>query len=230
MDQKNSTIELLKRVPLFSGLTCKELMQIEKIAAKKHFEKSKLIFDEHSLGNSLYIVASGRIKIFSHMGDRKKTLTYLEKNDFFGELALLGERTRSAAATTLTFAELLIIKRKSFAKLLKKFPEISMNLLSVLCKRLHATDREIELVTFQDVFGRVSRVLLNLGKKYGKKTQDGLCIDISLDHKEIAEFAGTVREMATKTLSKLRKFGCISYIDKHIVITNEQKLKSFIRE
>ncbi|MEW6042548.1 MAG: Crp/Fnr family transcriptional regulator [Elusimicrobiota bacterium] len=229
MEQKMSIFELLKRVPLFSGLPENDIRRIEKITRKKHIEKNKLIFDEHSYGNSLYIVISGRVKIFSRLGEKKKTLTYLEPKDCFGELALLGQRVRSAAAKTITFTELLIIDRNSFTKLLRKYPEISMNLLSILCKRLYNADKEIELITFQDVFGRVCKVLLNLSEKYGRKTTTGVIIDIALDHKEIAEFAGTVREMATKTLSKLRKMGCIDYQNQRIIVIDEAKLKDFVR-
>jgi len=218
-------IKLLKKVKLFSGLSRENLKKILKIAKRRKIKRDKIIFTENTTGNTLYILVKGRVKIFGQIEKRKKIFTYLEPNDFFGELALLGERIRSASAQAVLDSELLTIEKNDFVKLLKKYPNIVLNLLSVLCKRLYHADKEIELLSFHDVFGRIVRVLLILNKKYGKKVPEGRKIDLLLDHTEIAELAGTVREMVTRVLKNLKKLGCIDIINRQILILDENKLK-----
>ena len=227
--KQDSILSLIKRVHLFSGLSQANLKRIVNITRRKTYLKNKKIFTENTVGNVFYIVVSGIVKIFGQTKKRKKTFAFLEPNEFFGELSLVGEKTRSASAETVVDSELLAIHRKDFTALLKKHPEISLNLLKVLCRRLYYADKEIEMVAFHDVFGRIIQVLMNLTKKYGKKTPYGKSIDFPLNHTEIAELAGTVREMVAKTFSKLRALKCIDVINKKIIITDEQKLKTLMR-
>ncbi|MFN3966363.1 MAG: Crp/Fnr family transcriptional regulator [Endomicrobiia bacterium] len=228
MKQKNE-IKLLSKVSLFSGLSRQNLRKILNITKRKKIPKNKIVFTENTYGNKLYILVSGRIKIFGQSKNRKKIFTYLEPNEFFGELALLGEKIRSASAEAVLDSELLIIEKNDFVKLLKKYPNIALNLLSVLCKRLYHADKEIELLSFQDVFGRIVQILLRLSKQYGKNTPQGRKINLIIGHTELAELAGTVREMVTRALTNLKKLGCIDIVNKQIIILDENKLKKFIR-
>ena len=156
-------------------------------------------------------------------------MCYLEENDFFGELALLGIGKRSANAETLTDSELYLIEKNDFIRLLKNNSTVSYNLIHILAKRLAQTDKEIELLVFQDVFRRIIKILLNLSKKYVKITPAGRQINMQLTSMDIAELAGTVRETATRVISKLKKLKCIDYTNKYITILDEDRLKFFIK-
>jgi CRP/FNR family transcriptional regulator len=90
---------------------------------------------------------------------------------------------------------------------------------------LRDADKEIESLSFYSVLSRVARVLLGLEKKYGKSTPHGRCLDLPLDKKDIAELVGTVREVATRALKQLTKFGCIKYIGRRVIIVDKDKLK-----
>ncbi|OGS28053.1 MAG: hypothetical protein A2297_03155 [Elusimicrobia bacterium RIFOXYB2_FULL_48_7] len=230
MKQKNDIAGLLNDVKLFSGFSRKDLQKFSKIAKIKYYEKGRRVFSQNTPGDSLYVIISGSLKIFGQTRHRKKIFAYLGPKEFFGELALFGERKRSASAETTADSTLIVIHKKDFMSVLKKNPDICLNLLSVIASRLRLADKEIELVSFQDVFGRIIRILLNLSKKYGRKTSDGKKICLSLDHKEIAELAGTVREMAARACSRLKKLNYISYYGKNIVIKDENKLKSLLQD
>ncbi|OGS20100.1 MAG: hypothetical protein A3J83_04500 [Elusimicrobia bacterium RIFOXYA2_FULL_40_6] len=230
MKQKNDIISLLRSVKLFSGFSNNDLSKISKISKRKFYAKHKKIFSENTLGDSLYVIASGTLKIFGQTKHRKKIFAYLGPREFFGELALFGKRKRSASAETTTDTELIVIRRQDFMNILKKHPNICLNLISVIANRLRLADKEIELIAFQDVFGRIIKIFLTLSKKYGKNTREGKKICLPLDHKEIAELAGTVREMAARVCSRLRRMNCIDYKGKNIVLKDEKKLKELIQE
>lgn len=227
MENKNEILKSLKKVKLFSGLSSQELLQILNLSKIKSYGKGMTVFSQNTSGKSLYIILKGMIKIFEQTEKRKKILAYMGEREFFGELALLGKNVRSATAQTVTNVEVIIIDKNEFLKLIKNYPVVCFNLLKEISNRLLIADKEIALVTFQDVPRRIAKILLNLSKSYGKATPLGRKIDIVLGHKELAELAGTVRETAARICSKLKKMNYIGYSDKYITILNEDGLTNF---
>ena len=221
-----NAVTLLRKVPLFAGLSKDSLKRITSITKSKVFKKGSIIFTENTRGKTIYIVASGRIKIFAEIfPGRKKTFVYLDKGEFFGELALLDKPTRSASAQAVTACELLFIEQKDFYKILKQYAGVSLNLVVVLSHRLREADKEIEYLSFHSILGRIARVIVSMEKKYGVSRQDGRCIDMALDKKDIAELIGTVREVATRALKQLEKCCCIKFSGKKLYVTDLEKLK-----
>lgn len=218
----------LKKVPLFSDLNNSELKLIQRICKIKRFSAGETIFDEHTSGNCLYVVISGRVKIFRCTGKKKKTLAYLEKGEFFGEMSLLDMEPRSASSDALAECELLVIKKDDFKKLLAKYPHISFQVMKTLSRRLRQADDEIESLSYENVFGRIAGTLLELSSKYGEETSSGTRIKMSLNHQDLAELTGTAREMVSRTLNRLKRLNYITYASGHIVITDTAKLKNFV--
>jgi len=71
-------------------------------------------------------------------------------------------------------------------------------------------------------------VLLDMCSKYGETTALGSRIKVPLSHQEIAELAGTGREVVSRTLNRFRRLNCIGYDNKHLIVTNGRKLREFI--
>jgi len=224
-----NNFSVLGRVPLFYGLSKNNLSLVFRYATKRKYIKGDIIFAENASGSNLYIVLAGNVKIFVGTVKRKKTLTFLDRGDFFGELALLGKHTRSASAKAVTDCELLILSQNNFLKILRANSDITLKLIKELCERLRRADSEIESLTFNTVIGRTARVLLSLSKKYGKRTECGIKLKLPLDKKELAELIGTVREVATRVITHFKKLKYIDYKGRYMVIVNEEKLRSLIQ-
>lgn len=221
----------LKKVSFLSELTPANLKLLSRIAKKLSCKKGVEIFSASTSGNMLYIVTSGRIKIYtSSPSGKTKILDHLERGDFFGEMSLLDKETRSASACAVVDSELITIHRKDFQKLLKNQPELALSFLRVLCNRLRRADREIEALTFQNVLGRIAIILLDFAERYGKQTPEGICLDTDFTHLDLAQLAGTAREMITRIITRFKKTGCITADEqsKRITIIDRDKLKSFI--
>jgi CRP-like cAMP-binding protein len=99
--------------------------------------------------------------------------------------------------------------------------------MKTLSRRLRAADKEIQGLAFGDVLGRIASTLLELCSRYGKITDDGCEIMMPLNHKDMAEMAGTGREMVSRTLSRFRRLGILSYDEKTLIVKDAQKLKLF---
>ena len=220
---------ILSNVPIFSELSRNELLRIKSIGSVRRFSKQEIIFDEDTCGGKFYIVLAGSVKIFTSSGAKKKTLAYLEKGEFFGEMALLDAEPRSASSEAMEDSELFVIKKNDFKQLLVRQPNISFHILKTLSSRLRTADKEIEGLTFGNVIGRIAATLCDLAARYGENVAGGCRIKMTLSHKDIAELAGTGREMVSRVLNRFKRLNCISYANRHVIITDEQKLRQWIR-
>jgi CRP-like cAMP-binding protein len=218
----------LKKVPLFAALSVPDLRLLQGIGTLQRCAADAPIFGEDAAGDRLYVVLSGRVKIFTTAGSRTKILAYLEPGEFFGEMSLLDREPRSASSTALKASELLVIRKKDFRDLLIRYPHIAFEVMRTLSQRLRQADREIEALTFGNVLGRIAGVLLDLAARYGETTPAGCRIAMPLSHREIAEIAGTGREMVTRMLIRLKRLGCIAYSKSTITILDVDKMKRFM--
>ncbi|MFH1368652.1 MAG: Crp/Fnr family transcriptional regulator [Elusimicrobiota bacterium] len=218
----------LKKVPLFSDVKESDLKRLQKIGKVQKYRKTENIFTESASGDCFYVVLSGRVKIFAQSGEKKKTLAYLEKGEHFGEMALLDLEPRSASSQALDDCELLVIKKSDFRRLLAQDPGISFQIMRTLSHRLRLANKEIESLTFENVLGRVASALLDLCSKYGESVAQGTRIKMPLSHQDIAELAGTGREVVSRTINRFRRLNCINYDNHHLIITNAKKLREFI--
>jgi CRP-like cAMP-binding protein len=220
----------LKRISFLQGLSDEDLRTVSDIARVHDVEKNETIFSKAAAGDCLYVVMKGRIKIFGMSQTGKtKTFAYLEPRDFFGEMVLLEKGDRSAGAKALMPSTLLTIRRQDFQALMQKRPKILFSVLKTLCQRLRQADREIESLSFNNVLGRLAGILLDLGEKYGKKEPDGkVTITLEMSHQELAEMAGTAREMITRILNRFRRTGCLEIQGKIITLIDIPKLRGWI--
>jgi CRP-like cAMP-binding protein len=217
----------LKKVPLFMEFKDRDLEKLAKIGQVAGFAPCEKIFTEDTSGDNLYVVLSGRVKIFAQSGAKKKTLAYLEKGEFFGEMALLDLQPRSASSVAAEACELFVVKKKDFQKLLAEYPSISLQIMKTLSRRLRQADKDIEALAFGDVLGRIASTLLELSAKYGEVTKDGCTIQMPLNQRDIAEIAGTGREMVSRTLNRFRRLKLVTYNDRYLMVIDAQKLKLF---
>jgi CRP/FNR family transcriptional regulator, cyclic AMP receptor protein len=219
----------LRGVELLNGLSTDDLLRTAQMCQIIRFRRAERIFTEKQPGACLYVVMAGRVKIFgSSAQGRSKTFAYLEPGDFFGEMSLIDGEVRSASASVLEDSVLIMLKSEDYRKLMLSRPAIALTLLKTLSNRLRRANREIEALSFNNVLGRIAQILLDLGERYGKKTEEGLRIDMTLSHKELAEMAGTAREVISRVISRFRRIGCVSFFDNKLTITDRDKLKSWI--
>src|SRR4051812_20977296 len=226
---KPDKFSLLSRVSLLQGISSKTLNKISEFARFHHYSRGEQIFSKDSAGECLYVLVSGRVKIYSSVAARSKTFALLDPGNFFGEMALLGEPIRSASARAILDTELLVLERKDFQRFLKEDSFLTLTVLRTLCNRLRQADKEIEMLSFQNVIGRTAITLLDLDGKYGKPAHAGSLIDAEITQFELADLVGTAREMVSRVLARFRKMNAINF-DKSgkIVVLNKEKLRNCI--
>ncbi len=224
-------LNILKKVPIFKNMKDVALRKIESILKEKDFKKGDHIFSEADEGDEFYIVYDGRIKIYKMSDDGQvKTLDYLEKGDFFGEMALLDKSSRSANALAMENARVFIIKHDDFQGFLINQPEILITITQTLCQRLRKTDMEIEMFSFKKVKDRLIACIIYLTERYGEETKEGIKVSKGFTHQDLSEFVGTAREVITRLLKELVDENLIKKEKHCLIIPSISKLKNKITE
>lgn len=217
-----------KEGSLFSNLSDEELSQLAQIARERKFDRNQVVFYEGDLGGSLYIIVSGTVKIVMMSDDgREHILGLLHEGDFFGEISLIDGEPRSATAIALEKANVVMISRDDFIRLLRENPEMSLKIMVILCERLRKTDKHVESLAFLSAPGRVAKTLLNWAEKYAPDANGNEEIEIphKMTRQEFASIAGTSRETLTRVLMDFQDDGLIQLEKNKIVLHDRLKLR-----
>jgi len=130
-------IAFLKKIHLFYGLEDEDFTVLAEELDEMSVPKSAVIFEQESKPDGFYLIYDGKVRITRVQDRKERQLALLVKNDYFGEMALVANRRRSATATALADSTLLILSRKDFDNLYKRAPHIKTNLeIAVRSRRL----------------------------------------------------------------------------------------------
>lgn len=218
----------LATVPLFHNAPDRALDVAASVARSRRFEPGTVLFQEGDNGDALYLLASGLVKLSKiDLGGHEKTLALLQPPEFFGEMALLGQATRSATAVTLSTVEAHLLFQDDFQRLLVEYPAVNLNLTTTLANRLRGMDDEAQILSYKDAQGRVAYVLLRLYRS-GVVDLDGGTALVRLTHQDLANLAGTSRETVTRALKALEGQGVIATHPKQVSITDPEGLEEIL--
>lgn len=219
-------IGLLRNVPLFQDLEEEVLASLIPLFQEKKWNRGTLLFMEGDPGDQLYVVKSGVVKIYRFDDDKEIILALFGPGDFFGEMALIQPAfNRSATAETLETSLIYTMKRSAFYDYMERHPRIAIKLLEVTIHRLRNANDQIYNLTLLDVRSRIIRSILRLAEERGVPLGNGILVDIRMTHQQLASFAGTARESATKVLQELSEEGLIVVEKKKIYLADQGKLR-----
>ena len=213
------TWELFRRVPLFVGLERDDLESLLSATTRRSYNKDTVIFFEHDVGDALFMILSGRVKVTMLSSDgREIILSVLSSNEFFGEMSLLDNEPRSATAIAMQKTEMVMLHQKDFLSIVEKRPLVLINLLATLSSRLRKANQQIGNLALHDVYGRVARILIEMASETGERQKDGKVIFRRPTHQEIANMIGATRETVSRMISDLQRQGYIEISGKDVII------------
>ena len=146
--RQDSLAEVLHNVPLFRDLTPKELRILEGLVHIRTYEAGEPVFLESEPGAGMYVIRSGRVDVvLKHNTLNPIILAELEPGDFFGEMALLGDSSRSATAVARERSELIGFFHPDLLEIINLHPvtgsKITFGLAKTLSERLRYTNMQL---------------------------------------------------------------------------------------
>jgi len=138
MDRHAYIDERLAAIPLFEGLNKKELRRISSLATRLEEPAGKVLIKEGQQGYEFIIVLEGEVEVRQH----GEVVAKRGAGDYFGEIALLDNRPRTATIVTTTPAVIEVIERREFLGLIAEVPEIGEAVMATMAQRLAQIDGE----------------------------------------------------------------------------------------
>jgi CRP/FNR family cyclic AMP-dependent transcriptional regulator len=207
---------ILDKVEIFEGLTQQEMDALTASSVSRSYPKNTVIINENDHADSLYLIESGRVKVYcSDKNGKEFIMNTLTTGDHFGELALLDDDKRSASVRTMEKSNFCIIYKEDFNQVLTQQPNIAKTLIRNLTRRVRKLTQDVKALALQDVYGRVTNVLTTLAEPRDEETS---IIPEKLTQQDIADRVGASREMVARILKDLTIGEYITFEGRNIVI------------
>jgi CRP/FNR family cyclic AMP-dependent transcriptional regulator len=219
-------LSFLENVPIFADLEEPELKTIEKLGLRKKYKKGNIVVLEKEMGAALFVIISGKVKIVRTDEDgREVILSIFGPGEFFGEMSLLDGLARSASVVALAKAELFMIHRRDFLKLLHEHPQVAISLLGELTTRLRKADTQIKSLSLKDASGRVANVILMLADDIGVFRKGKVEIDELPLQQDMANMAGTSRETVSRMIHQFIREGHLQLEGNKLTINDYEEFR-----
>lgn len=212
---------------LFRDLDPQVVARIAGLGISRRLGADEVLFLKGDVGDALYGVLSGRMKISTTApGGKEIVLSVMNAGDIFGEIALLDGGPRSADAIAMTDCTLFVIQRREFTGLLEREPRLATHLLRLVCARLRATSEMVEDAAFLSLPARLAKRLLALSPLQGEKVNGTVSLRVS--QSDLAQIMGTSRESINKHLQRWRANGWVDLGRSRVTLRRPQALQELV--
>ena len=217
----------MRAIPLFKGLSRNACTSLAGIAHRKAFRKGETIFSEGESGHGFFVVTEGRVKIFKLSADGKEQILHIfGAGEPFGEVPVFTGRHFPAHAMALDAAATLYFPRDDFINLISSYPDVALNMMAVLSRRLHTFTDLIENLSLKEVPARLAAFLLfQCGSDAGTDT-----VRLDISKAQLASILGTIPETLSRIMARMVQAGLIQlHGTREIEIVDRRLLKDLAR-
>ena len=211
-------IETLRQVELFEHLTDDQLALLAAQTRELSFRKHAVLMTEGDVGESMYVMTGGLTKVFVSDEDGKELVLHqLGPGAVIGDIALLDDEPRSASAATLEKSTALMIGKGAFLDCLRESPEMGINIIRSLTRRLRTATEGSRSLALDNVYRRLADKLQALAED-----EDGTpTLAKKYSHQELGNLIGASREMVGKVMAELVKGEYVEIRDGRIALTRK---------
>jgi CRP/FNR family cyclic AMP-dependent transcriptional regulator len=190
---------VLTAAPLFAALTEAEIELLSERTGSRAYPSGALLFSEGEACAGLYMIASGRVRVFKMSPSGREHVLAIEgPGSSIAELPVFDGGTYPASASAVDACEMLFISRKELRAACLEHPEIALKVLQVAGARLRRLVGIIEELSFTTVRHRLISWILKRAKS------DGPTFIVGATHQELAAQIGTVRELVSRNIARLQ--------------------------
>lgn len=197
----------------------------------KMYPAGTVIFKEGEIGEHLFIIQSGQIKITKKTNEGEKTLVVFSEGDFFGEMAVIDKEPRSATATAIADTKCIVLNQEIFESTMQSNIHIVKKILRSMSSRLRDANKQIEVLLQKNHTRRVASMLRFLAEKHGAKTEKGLVMDFPLTTTELANNSGMASDLekVKAIVQVLEKAKVLKQEGENIQVHSLENLDKFIQ-
>ena len=198
----------------FAPLHPDTLRAIAESGVVRTFPRNTVLINEGDRGETLYVILSGRVKVFSsNEAGREFVIDFQGPGEYVGEMMLDGE-PRSASVTTVEQTTCAVVSRAQFRDFVLAHPDFAMHLIERLIRRVRVTTGNLKSLALSDVYGRLVRLVNALAQDVGGRQ----IVPEKLTQQDIADRVGASRDMIGKLMKDLVAGGYLAVEERTITV------------
>jgi CRP-like cAMP-binding protein len=211
-----------------TGLVPCDIVQDPQARFTRSAKAGEVIFREGDPGSTMFVIRAGKVRIVKHVRGGEKTLAVLGPGEFFGEMAILNGKPRSATAVALEPVTLVELDAGRFETMITSQVEIAVRFIRKLANRLEEADALISILTKRDPKTRVILGLTREAELRGFPGSDGESVVVQRDLEELAEELGVKRAELDEVVGRLIRAGQVKPVEEGLEIVSLAKLQEFL--
>lgn len=212
-------VDLMAATPLFEGAADTTIARLAERGTDRRYRRNTYLFHQGDDSPEVFFLLSGRVEISSDSANGHRQLhTTLERPQFFGELGVLGDMPRTAAALALDESNVWVVPASLFLEFLSEEPAASRALLRALAQQVQSQEAFVEDLLYLDLKGRVAKRLLQLVSPLDELPPDGAVVPSIVTHADLASLCGGSRENVTRILSDFQRRGLVERDGRRFVL------------
>jgi len=190
------------------------LRQIAATGVIRSFPKNTVLINEGDQGDSLFILLTGKVKVFaSNTAGKEVVIAFHGPGEYVGEMSLDGA-PRSASVMTTEATTCAVVSRAQFREFILAHPDFALHLIEKLIQRVRTATENVKSLALSDVYGRLVRLLTSLAAE----REGRMIVPEKLTQQDIAERVGASRDMISRLMKDLVGGGYLAVEDRTIVI------------
>lgn len=228
---QNNRSALLASHYMFKDLPPELIDRISKLSVTKNIRAGETLAYKGDDGDALYGILNGRIRISTGTaGGQELVLNIVEKDEIFGEIALLDGKPRTADMIAITDCELMVLHRRDVKQLIEQESSLAVHFLELAGERLRWLSDRIEDAAFLDVAARLAKQLLHMAEISGEETPEGVVVKLQPSQAELGQMLGTSRISISKHLRRWRDRGWVTLRRGVVLIKDRDSLQNIIED
>ncbi|MDP6120849.1 MAG: Crp/Fnr family transcriptional regulator [Rhodospirillales bacterium] len=220
----------LASIDLLSGLSPAERREVEKACSWKRFITRQQVIDRNSQSRGVYMIVEGRVRVVNYaLSGREVTFDELPEGSFFGELAAIDGRPRSARVIALTNSLIAALPGSKFLEILENHSSIALKVLVQLASVVRASNERIMDLSTLGANNRVHAELL-------RQTHENMggdnraVIKPNPLHGDIASRVSTTRETVARVMNNLARRAIVKRTKEALIVIDIEKLRAMVQE
>lgn len=199
-----------QKISIFENLNEEELKYITSKVINRKYSKNESIFFEGDNPQKLFLINSGKIKIFKYNLEGKEQILYiLSEGDLIGDSSLFTDEPMKYNAESIDNTGICELSKKDFKEIIQKNPNIAMKVLKTAYSRVDKLEEMITSLSTKDIESRLSGLILSFIKDFGRPEKDFIVIDLPLGREDLANYIGVARETISRKLSIMQEEGIL---------------------
>ena len=216
---------LIAGLPPFEGMSAANLDRMLEHARSLRVPKDKAVFEQEEEAHSFFLLVDGHVRVVQTTPDGQQIIVrYISPGELMGIAHAIGRKTYPASAFAVVDCVVLAWPGHLWPEFAASFPAFGANTYKTVGTRLQETQARVVELSTEQVQHRVAHALLKLVNQAGKRTEDGILIDLPLSRQDIAEMTGTTLHTVSRLLTSWEEKGLVKSGRQKVTVTDPHRL------